>query len=190
MSEKIFTTFQLYCTGMMFILIWGLLLWTHHHGGVPSHHILADKDLPEISNWWGGLLLPILTFFLLYRIKKRVLINKDQKLQKANIPAYVMYGFLTALVYGILLSVFFTLNYPDISGYMFIGIFILALFFPIYRAEYVLGFVIGMTYTFGGVLPTGIGFILALIGAFLYLCIRPLIVYVGSKLFFFRTSNS
>ncbi len=32
-----------------------LLTWQHFHGGVPSHHILQQKDLPEISNWWGAL---------------------------------------------------------------------------------------------------------------------------------------
>lgn len=162
---------------MVFILIWGLLLWNHHNGGVPSHHILADKDLPEISNWWGGLLLPLLSCFLLYRIKKRVVINKDQTLLKANIPVNIIYGFLAALIFGILLSVFFTLGYSEISGCMLIGVFVLALFFPIYKSECILGFVIGMTFTFGAVLPTIIGSLLALIGAFLYLCIRRVILY-------------
>jgi fatty-acid desaturase len=189
MNEKMFATFQLYCTGMIFILIWGLLLWTHYHGGVPSHHILADKDLPEISNWWGGLLLPLLSCFLLYRMKKRIMINKDQKLQKINIPVDIIYAFLSALIYGILLSIFFTLGYPDISGYIFIGIFVLALFFPIYRSECILGFVIGMTFTFGVVLPIVVGSMLALIGVFLYLCIRPLTLYVVSRFLFFRVSN-
>ncbi|MEO7977377.1 hypothetical protein [Flavobacterium sp.] len=184
-----FTTFQLYCTGMIFILIWGLLLWAHYHGGVSSHHILADKDLPEISNWWGGLLLPLLTFFLLHRMKKRIMINKNQESQKSTIPVAIIYGFLSALIYGILLSVFFTLGYSDIPAYMLIGAFLLALFFPIYKAEYILGFVIGMTFTFGVVLPTGVGSILALIGAFLYLCIRTVMLYVISRLLFFRVSK-
>jgi hypothetical protein len=30
----------------------------------------------------------------------------------------------------------------------------LALIFPLYRAEFFLGFVIGLTYTFGAILPT------------------------------------
>jgi len=182
MNENMFVKFQLYITVMVFILIWGLLIWNHHHGGVPSHHILADKDLPEISNWWGGLLLPLLSCFLLYRMKKRVIIKEDQNLQKANIPVNTICGFLAALIFGIFLSVFFTLGYSDIPAYMLVGTFVLAFFFPIYKSEYILGFVIGMTFTFGAVLPTAIGSILALIGAFLYLCIRRVILYIVSKL--------
>jgi hypothetical protein len=59
-------------TSVVTILIFGLLLWGHFHGGVPAHHILNQKDLPEISNWWGGLLLPILTWFLFGRIETRL----------------------------------------------------------------------------------------------------------------------
>ena len=167
---------------MVFILIWGLLLWNHHNGGVPIHHILADKDLPEISNWWGGLILPLLSCFLLYRMKKRVIKNKGQNTKHGKIPINIIYGFLAALIFGILLSVFFTLGYLDIPAYLLVGTFVLALFFPIYKSEYILGFVIGMTFTFGAVLPTAIGSILALIGAFLYLCIRRVILYIVSKL--------
>ena len=56
------------------------------------------------------------------------------------------------------------------------SIFIIALFFPIYRAECLLGFVMGMTFTFGAVLPTGIGSIFALIGAVLFLFVRSLLL--------------
>ncbi|HSF52731.1 MAG TPA: hypothetical protein VLA71_03215, partial [Algoriphagus sp.] len=58
-----------------------------------------------------------------------------------------------------------------------------ALFLPIYRAECLLGFVFGMTYTFGAVLPTLVGSILALIGAAIYLFIRRGIIFLGSKMF-------
>ena len=59
-------------TGIVTLLILGLLLWQNFHGGVPSHHILNRADLPEISNWWGGLVLPILTWVLLRKIEKRI----------------------------------------------------------------------------------------------------------------------
>ena len=67
-------------------------------------------------------------------------------------------------------------------GYMLIGLLLLSLFLPIYRAEYILGFVIGMTYTFGAVLPTGLGCILAIICAVIYLLVRPIILFFTSKL--------
>ena len=175
-----FVKFQLYCTTLVFILIWGLLLWNYYHGGVPSHHILADKELPEISNWWGGLSLPLLTWFLFYRMKKRLINNKKQNLEERRIPVYIISGFLSALTFGILLSVFFKLGYSYIPAYMLAGTFVLALFFPIYRSECILGFVLGMAFTFGAVLPMIIGSILALIAAFLYLCIRRILLYVIS----------
>ena len=166
---------RLYLTGSVTIAIWSLLLWNHFHGGIPSHHILARKDLPEISNAWGGLLLPLLTWFLLYRIQKRIGSNADKTL-KIN----VLYGFLAALFFGILLSTSFTLGFK-MESKMLMSVFVIALFFPIYRAEYLLGFVLGMTFTFGAVLPTLIGSILVLISAILYLYVRRGILFFVKK---------
>ena len=167
---------RIYLTGIVALAIWSLLAWNHYHGGVPSHHILARKDLPEISNWWGGLLLPLLTWFLLYRIQKRIGFN-DYKTLKIN----VLHGFLAALFFGILLCTSFTLGFK-IESKMLMSVFIIALFFPIYRAEYLLGFVLGMTFTFGAVLPTLIGSVLILISAVLYLFVRRGILYLVEKL--------
>jgi len=174
MNKSMFFKFRLYFTGMVTLAIWALLAWNFTHGGVPSHHMLAQEDLPSFSNWWGGLLLPLLTWYLLYRVQKRV--------PDGALPLNVVYGFIGALVYGTLLATFFTFGNTDMSGLLFQGVFLLALFFPIYRSEYLLGFVLGMTYTFGAVLPTGIGAILALIGAGLYLFVRRGFLYVFSKL--------
>ena len=67
-----FIVTRILITGIVTFLILGLLLWQYFHGEVPSHHILDRKDLPEISNWWGGLLLPILTWLLLSKIENRI----------------------------------------------------------------------------------------------------------------------
>ena len=179
MNEKMFFKIRLYFTFLITIAIWSLLAWYHYHGGVPSHHILAREDLPEISNWWGGLLLPLLTWFLLYRVQKRL---DSQTNKNSEFFKEVLFGFLAALLFGALLSIFFTLRYSEIPGYMLIGLLILAFFLPIYRAECLLGFVIGMTYTFGAILPTGIGSILALIGVVFYKYIRTAAIFVVSKL--------
>jgi hypothetical protein len=181
MNQKMFFKIRLYVTGIVTVAIWTILLWDHYHGGVPGHHILANEDLPEISNWWGGLVLPLLTWILLYRIQKRVIRHNNEKADTSTYLKYVLYGFGGALLFGILLAAFFTFGYPDISGYMVFALFPLALFFPIYRPECLLGFVIGMTYTFGGVLPTVVGSIFLLAGAVLYLLVRPGILYVVSK---------
>jgi hypothetical protein len=174
MNEKILLKTRLYITALVTLAIWSLLAWNHYHGGVPSHNILAREDMPSISNWWGGVLLPLLTWFLLYRIQRRIK-SQDEK-SDAKLPLNVVYGFAGALLFGVLLSTFYTLGYADIPGLMVNSIFIIALFFPIYRTECLLGFVIGMTFTFGAVLPTGIGSIFALIGAVLYLLVRPLLL--------------
>lgn len=184
MTEKTFFKRSLYLTGIVTVGIWSLLIWNHYHGGVPSHHILQQEDLPKISNWWGGLLLPLLTLFLTYRIQKRLISNNDNKSNALKFPIKSTYSFLIALSFGVLLSVFFTLGYSNLSGYMMYGLFLLALFFPIYRAECLLGFVIGMTFTFGVVLPIGVGALLTLIGVVLYLYIRPGIIFIVKKLFF------
>ena len=176
MNRKNFFKARLYFTGAVSLAIWSLLAWNYYHGGVPSHSILARADMPSISNWWGGLLLPLLTWFLLYRIQKRIASLPDDQLEVVELPTNIVYGFLGALLFGILLSTFYTLGYADIPGYMINGLFILALFVPIYRAECLLGFVIGMTFTFGAVLPTAVGSIFALIGAVLYLLVRSLLL--------------
>ena len=56
---------KIICTTIITLSILLLLTWQHFHGGVPSHHILQQKDLPEISNWWGALFLPIISWLLI-----------------------------------------------------------------------------------------------------------------------------
>jgi hypothetical protein len=181
MNERKFFKIRLYFTATIAIAIWALLAWNHYHGGVPSHHIAANKELPEISNWWGALLLPLLTLFLTYRIQKRVFGNKDQYTDTPKHLLHALYGFAGALLFGSLISVSFSFEYADITGYMVLGLLPLAIFFPIYRAECLLGFVISMTFTFGAVLPTGFGTVLILVSTVLCLYIRPGILYVLSK---------
>jgi hypothetical protein len=45
-------------TVIISVLVFVFLLWDYFNGGVPSHHILHQKDLPAISNWWNLLLIP------------------------------------------------------------------------------------------------------------------------------------
>jgi hypothetical protein len=176
MNQKLFFNKRLIFTTIVSLTIWSLLLFEHFNGGVPSHHILNRKDLPEISNWWGGLLLPILTWFLLLRTTQRLIKNKEVNLSKP-----VIGGFLIAFFFGVSISTSFSFNIPKIPEMMLQSILFIALFFPIYRAECLIGFVLGMTYTFGTVLPTGIGSVLAVIGAILYLLIRPVFLFMYSR---------
>ncbi len=87
----------------------------------------------------------------------------------------VVAGFVGSLLFAILLSVSFTNDYETIASYLFLGMFLLALLLPVYRAECVLGFVLGMTFVFGAVLPTVIGSIIAALSAAIHLYVRPLL---------------
>lgn len=121
------------------------LVFEHVTGGVQSHHILADPDLPAISNWFGLLTLPLVGLATGYR------------LQHPNT------AFLGALVYGAVLAISFELGASMLTNIAFFGLIACALAFPIYRAEYILGFMMGMTFTFGGVLPLIISLVFATI---------------------------
>lgn len=173
---------RLYLTGIVAVAIWALLIWNHYHGGVPSHYIGASQDMPAISNWWGALLLPLLTWFLLYRIQKRISDYKESEFEARKPFQNILYRFAGGLLFGILISICFTMGYSDLTGNLVLGLFALALFIPIYRAECLLGFVIGMTYTFGAVLPTGFGVFVILVGLLVYLFIRPGIAFILSRL--------
>jgi hypothetical protein len=181
MNKKTFLKISIYFTVIVAVAVWSLLLWDHYHDGVPSHHLLASKDLPSFSNWWGGLLLPILTWFLLYRVQKRIFKNVNLLYDVPNYQT-VVYGFLGSFLFGGMLSMFFSFGNQDLPGYMLLALLPLALLLPVYRSECLLGFVIGMTFTFGGVLPTLIGLILVIVTSILYLFVRPGILFVIARL--------
>lgn len=149
-------------TAVALLLELAHLGWEHTHGGVPSHHLLNSADLPAISNWWGAVLIPALTWFLVGRIQLRF--------SSRRLPL-VLAGFLCALAYGAGLALAFTIESPAVS-YVFLGVFAISLLVPTYRAEYVLGFVLGMTFTFGAVLPTLIASVIALFSGLVHFLFR------------------
>jgi len=178
MNKKLNLNNRLIFTGIVTLLIWSHLTWDYFHGGVPTHHILHRADLPGISNWWGGIALPLLTWFLLYRIEQRI---NDNKLDVPDNLGSIGYRFVGALLFGIILSFFFTIG-SGIPGYMMAGLVFISFIIPIYKAEYLLGFVIGMTYTFGAILPIGIGAILTIISVLAYKFVRTFILYLVSTI--------
>jgi hypothetical protein len=180
---------RLWITALATFAIWALLTWKHLHGGVASHHLLHRADLPAISDWWGGIVIPVLTWIALGRIHGLMVARRDDGSTGASTyPRSSIVGFAGALLYGILLAASFTLGYPDVTTAVFQAAFLLALFVPLYRAECLLGFVLGMTVTFGAVLPTLFGSIVAGVGAVLYLYVRPALLRLGSWLLAARPS--
>lgn len=131
--------------------------WEHTHGGVLAHHILNNPDLPAISNWWGALLVPLLTWWLVGRIGRSVAARQRGQQRSAIAP---WTGFVGALVVGGALATAFALGSPVVE-LLFFALLALALIVRAWRAEFVLGFVLGMTFVFGAVLPTLIAGVIA-----------------------------
>ncbi len=182
MQRQTFIKMKALIVGIVTFSIFGFLFWEHFHGGVASHHILQQQNLPSISNWWSGLLLPILTWFLLRRIEKRLNKNNSHTLQTNSSIGKVLWIFLTGLVFAVLLSISFTYEYkPFLDNVPYI-IIILSFIIPLYYSEFILGFILGMTYTFGAILPTAFILIMAVIGLVAYRFIRPLILRLTTKI--------
>lgn len=152
-------------TVLVALLIAAILGVQHVNGGVPAHHLLADPSLPALSNWWGLLTLPLLAWFLLGRIERR---------RKANpLAAHGDFAAFTgALVFGAVLSLLFTAGQSSATETMVLSLGLLAVFYPIHRAACVLGFVVGMTWTFGAVLPMIAAAIFATAGAAIWYGVR------------------
>jgi hypothetical protein len=177
MDDRRFLRARVTATAAVAVAEWAFLTWQHVHGGVPSHHFLDRTDMPAISNWWGGLVLPCMSWLLLGRVQRRIASQLGAATRQAAI------GFIGALGFGVLLSVFFMRGDDQVAGVMFELLFLIALVVPIYRAEYLLGFVLGMAYTFGGVLPSIVGSVVALIALVIHRYIRMVFLFLGRKFF-------
>jgi len=143
------------------------LAWEHFHGGILSHHLLNRSDLPSASNAWGLLLLPVLAWVLSGFALRRAETGEAARRS-------VLAGFVAGLAIGGALALAFTFNFGQVASLLFQGLLLLALVFRVYRGECLLGFVLGMTFTFGAVLPTLIGGIIALLSAIAHRIVYPL----------------
>jgi len=122
-------------------------------------------------------LLPIITWFLLGRAQTRILSQGESEAQGHLV--HVILGFVFASLYGASLSILFVNENSGASSILFEGIFLLALFFRIYREECILGFIISMTITFGAVLPTLFAAVISAISVLLYHGVRIILRPVG-----------
>jgi len=184
---------RLALSALVALFVLAMLVWENFNGGIKTHHILQSAAMPGISNAWNVLLLPGLTWFLSGRISRRITLHRIAHYQSApdaitytsnaeTLPANAMLGFLGALVFGTLLSVFFALGNDEITAIIFFGILLSALVLPVYRAECVLGFVLGMTFIFGAFIPIMIGSIIAAIAAIIQRLIYPLLARVWRRI--------
>lgn len=114
---------------------------------------------------------------------KRDLIKKFHRHNRRITLLAPFFGFfLTGLVFGILLSTSFTNEYkPFLDNVLYI-IIVLSFIIPVYYSEFILGFILGMTYTFGAIIPTVFILIIAVIGLVAYRLIRPIILSLTTRL--------
>lgn len=131
--------------------------WEYTHGGVPAHHLLNNPDLPALSNWWGLLVIPALTWHLVGRIQTRVLARRRGR-ERGRIDPWS--GFAAALLYGAAMATAFALG-SSLVELLFFGLLACALLLRAWHAQYVLGFVFGMTFVFGALLPTLVAAVIA-----------------------------
>lgn len=122
------------------------LTWEAQHGGIRVHHLMHRADLPGLHNAWGLLVLPLLAGWAVMRVQRR----GASRVQWLT-------GFAAALVLGGALSLGFHWGAESFTAAVFFITVALALGLPGYRAECLLGWVLGMAWTFGALLPTFIG---------------------------------
>ncbi len=157
-------------------LTFAMIIGEYFNGGVITHHLLADDNLPGISNWWGLVTIPLLTYVVITLIQRR----KDSATTQ-NDSNRILYRFFGALFFGFLMSILWNFELVEIMQYLILLPVVIALFHPVYLPECLLGFVYGMLYTFGGILPILIGLVLTVLCFIAYKVIRGGILFLVSK---------
>lgn len=140
-----------------------ILVWESINGGVVTHHVMASKDLPGFSNWWGLLTVPLLCFIAATSIQRRQ--ENETKVLKR---------FIASVVFGLLLAVLWEFNVQDPLPYLMLFPLLLAFFIPIHKPEILMGYVLAMLFTFGAILPILFGTILLAIAFLIHAITRLL----------------
>lgn len=128
------------------LIVASQLAWQHAHGGVPRHHLFDRADLPAISNWWGIAILPLLGWFAARSAIARMRAPPGS-------ASKIVLAFSGAFLLGLALSFAFAAGYESVSSFLFFGAILSGLVLRLWRGEYVFGFVLGMMFVFGSVLP-------------------------------------
>ena len=166
MTDRTASRLPAHAMAIALLVIVASLGWEVTHGGVKSHHLLDRPDLPAISNAWGLLVLPALGA-LAGGVVARRLTRGNGSLSHALV------AFGGALAMGAALSAAFTTGRESPTFALFMATLSAGCVLRTYRAEYVFGFVLGMTFVFGSVLPTLVAAVAASVAAVVHLGLRP-----------------
>lgn len=162
-------SYRWYPTGAFSLAILAVAVhlgWEYAHGGIRSHHLLNRADLPAISNAWGLVVLPALGW-----LAGKVVAARASVLPSAARTALA--AFFGSLAAGAILSVAFVAGSESAAGTVFLGVMLIGVVLPTYRAEFLFGFVLGMTFVFGSILPTLFGLLAVGISAAAHLLFWP-----------------
>jgi len=143
-------------------------------GGVQTHYPFQRADLPPLSNWWGLLILPAIAWFTYSFMEKDISDNGVLGLKKI-----VIYRLVCAFIFGATLSAAFELGLGEMPLYLLLCAMFAGIFYPIYRFECILGFIMGMLVTFGPVIPTVAGSIVAIISFVSFNVVRLIMRRLG-----------
>ena len=134
--------------GLLYACVQLALEWSG--GGVQSHHLLNRADMPAISNWLGLLTLPAVGLAFGWRARRL-----------GGVTRAMWAGLIVSFLYGMAMATGFKLGAGAVTQALFLGLFGVAILAPVYRAECIAGFVAGMAFTFGGVLPLIVALVFA-----------------------------
>lgn len=175
MNQPFTKQHRLLLTLLITLLVWGHVIWDHFHGGIPTHYLFHDENMPGIPNWAGAIVLPFFAWFLLGRIQKRLdASDSGDTVKKMAIR------FFAGLLFAIAISICF-LNDIMVVDYLMGAVFLLAFIYPLYKSEYLLGWVIGAAYTFGAIIPIGFGSLLCLLFFLIYSVVTWLRLSLSKK---------
>lgn len=176
MILEVNTKTKLVATATAAAMVLGLIIWEYYNGGVKSIHFFHNKNLPAVSNWWGLLSIPGITW-----ITMSIIQHRKQKNHEDNVLSGLeIFRFSGSVLFGIILTILFKKE-ADLASSLFILPFVLALFTPLYKPEYYLGFILSMLYGFGGFLPAVIGLLLIAIYALEYCVIRKVFLKIRTR---------
>lgn len=140
------------------------LAWEALHGGIRSHHFMQRADLPGLNNAWGLVVMPLLGYWAATRVQRR----------GAGVVQWIT-GLLLAMLLGGTLAVSFHLGAESFTAGVFFTTLALAVVLPAFRAECLLGWVLGMSWIFGALLPTLIGTFIVALSALSQLVVWPVL---------------
>ena len=104
-----------------------LILWESLNGGIVTRYPLADVNNPGISNWWGLLTFPLLTWGALIIAEKRNAQTDDGE-SAGDTSALQKKDLIGGLAFGLLMGVLWELGQQEILQYLILLPWVTALF--------------------------------------------------------------